>query len=801
MRTSIKLTFLLVFCAACAGGIFAPVLGSSKSWEKLGGLTEESVLRLSSAPKLEFDRALVLTDNERAFEEKLKLIREAKSSLDIAYYIFSTDYSSSLFAKELIAAADRGVRIRMLLDYHDSYKKLDWFLMLEKYGNRGKGSLEVRFFNRPSEYIIKDAMFLTLSCSAVGVEGDLKSCAKQKYQTINELFEKTKAADGAEAALNLNSGGSGLFLSALYAKNVNLLGHTVIKGQEIDFSALKGGNSANSSVEGKNVEKGANTDDGVEQKQDEKKAENLKQALGAAKIYWKTRASNDALLEKFKAKAILAFAFALYGEKLNPIYDMITAHLPIGERTDAKEALRDWDYLTEFLHHKLLLADAEKLVLGGRNVEDSYHMQKSKLTSRYVFMDTDVLLELERPSPELAKSYDRLWNFRQMVASLGDVLEHAPNDFLMASTIAEENCSNDGEQEIVDEGDKFSNPCYSDVFSANYSREKRVKDAHRKMQQHAAKYLSAYVKRAPENRDPSFLIDSSAQISYIENLPFSTEIPNTVGERVYGSRNWEEGVYGKHIHEVWLRGLAEACMDRSQEQEVVLHNAYFFLPANLLRQLTQMVDGSQDCSHVRITILTNSFSTTDLNVINVAAGYSLRALAATLQKHRHEETGAKLRYYEYLAVGDGEKSDVSLHSKVSVLGQNIIIGSANADIRSYMMDTNNGLLIQNAPNFRRSYLEWVEKLLADNSRTEQRGELFFEISISELEEQDRARLTAMLGEYLKGEDGEMKLPSEPIVDLAMGLLRRIYDLSKAVVEQRLGSEKAGEDFDRYYKLL
>jgi phosphatidylserine/phosphatidylglycerophosphate/cardiolipin synthase-like enzyme len=47
--------------------------------------------------------------------------------------------------------------------------------------------------------------------------------------------------------------------------------------------------------------------------------------------------------------------------------------------------------------------------------------------------------------------------------------------------------------------------------------------------------------------------------------------------------------------------------------------------------------------------------------------------------------------------GDGPVQ-ASLHSKVWIIGDDLIVGSANADVRSYMMDANNAVMIRHAPD-------------------------------------------------------------------------------------------------------
>ncbi len=57
-----------------------------------------------------------LNDGRSAFAARTLLARAAVRSLDVQYYIWKGDLSGSLLLHEMRAAADRGVRVRMLLD-------------------------------------------------------------------------------------------------------------------------------------------------------------------------------------------------------------------------------------------------------------------------------------------------------------------------------------------------------------------------------------------------------------------------------------------------------------------------------------------------------------------------------------------------------------------------------------------------------------------------------------------------------------------------------------------------------------
>jgi len=60
--------------------------------------------------------ATMLNIGEKSLEVRIHLIRAAKKSIDIQTYIWSSDETGNLFATELIAAAKRGVKVRIIGD-------------------------------------------------------------------------------------------------------------------------------------------------------------------------------------------------------------------------------------------------------------------------------------------------------------------------------------------------------------------------------------------------------------------------------------------------------------------------------------------------------------------------------------------------------------------------------------------------------------------------------------------------------------------------------------------------------------
>lgn len=58
----------------------------------------------------------LLPNSNEAFRARAELIRNAQASIDLQYYIVHDGLSTRALVHELLRAADRGVRVRILLD-------------------------------------------------------------------------------------------------------------------------------------------------------------------------------------------------------------------------------------------------------------------------------------------------------------------------------------------------------------------------------------------------------------------------------------------------------------------------------------------------------------------------------------------------------------------------------------------------------------------------------------------------------------------------------------------------------------
>src|SRR5690606_22707854 len=84
----------------------------------------------------------LLPDNLDAFAARALTARAAARSLDLMYYYWLDDLTGRLLANELIEAADRGVRIRLLLDDINASGKDSIYLALDAHP-----AISVRLFN------------------------------------------------------------------------------------------------------------------------------------------------------------------------------------------------------------------------------------------------------------------------------------------------------------------------------------------------------------------------------------------------------------------------------------------------------------------------------------------------------------------------------------------------------------------------------------------------------------------------------------------------------------------------------
>ncbi|HPI41024.1 MAG TPA: hypothetical protein PLJ21_09480, partial [Pseudobdellovibrionaceae bacterium] len=425
-------------------------------------------------------------------------------------------------------------------------------------------------------------------------------------------------------------------------------------------------------------------------------------------------------------------ALSMYGPQLNPIINEIYGRIPLDQM--AESSALDWEHLSDYTHHKLLLVGNRSAQLGGRNIENSYHMKKNSLSAKYIFMDTDIAFKIKENGDLLIQTFQELWNFKERVIELGEVLKLMPNDFISnteAFKLSLMACQPTAYKTAQDRANFSeclktqikSQPNYlnqsqrleqmevnlnkkSNIYWTNYYPQIQVNETWKKSQTSVSKDYDDSI----SSQDIESMI-----VSYIENLPYNRNLPVQNRKRLYGSQYGNDLLNGKEIHHLWQKGLEDTCKMASKKspQRVILHSAYFLPSSGLMRTFAKMMDGTLNCRYVRVTFLTNSIATTDLNIINAIARYQFLAFYQILKQKA--EGSAQFELFEYLPTASGPSN--SLHTKLSLFGDQLIIGSANADVRSYYMDTNNGFYLRNAKSLIADYTQWVDSLLQDSQKT------------------------------------------------------------------------------------
>ncbi|MFJ4344870.1 phospholipase D family protein [Pseudomonas sp. NPDC089401] len=132
-----------------------------------------SVLR-QAAPYQGRSGFRLLPNSNEAFRARAELIRNAQSSIDLQYYIVHDGLSTRALVHELLRAADRGVRVRILLDDTTS-DGLDTLMgTLDAHPN-----IQIRLFN---------PLHLGRSTGVTRAVGRLFNLSRQHRRMHNKLF-------------------------------------------------------------------------------------------------------------------------------------------------------------------------------------------------------------------------------------------------------------------------------------------------------------------------------------------------------------------------------------------------------------------------------------------------------------------------------------------------------------------------------------------------------------------------------------------------------------------------------------
>lgn len=140
-RLSITLLTLLVMSGCASVPLDTPKTSSTALNE-----TNNTYLAKESAVwrdgQLQSNGFYPLSEGQDAFGARLALMRRAEASIDAQYFLMKPDHAGLVFTDKLIEAAERGVRVRLLLD--DVFTTVDdaYFSFMNTHPN-----IEVRIFN------------------------------------------------------------------------------------------------------------------------------------------------------------------------------------------------------------------------------------------------------------------------------------------------------------------------------------------------------------------------------------------------------------------------------------------------------------------------------------------------------------------------------------------------------------------------------------------------------------------------------------------------------------------------------
>lgn len=274
----------------------------------------------------------LLTRNVDAWRAKRQLIGGATKSLDLCYFILEHDATSATLLGDLIAAAGRGVQVRLLLDHFMTFKQADVLRALA-----GVANLQVRRYRPPTP---------------------------QWLAALREL--------GIDEAL---------FVGGLMAMDMKVM------------ASAFDGNTIFSPEFGKTLRE-------------------LKPLPGESRFSVALRMRNavvnglEAELGTFKDKLLKIRSGNLFDVVAQLAGTVTKLPQQIELLGDAREGLDEFLHRT---HHKLLLADGCRFIMGGRNMADEYHLDAVPAPDR-PFIDTDVLVHDSEGAPEHRAAFEALWD-------------------------------------------------------------------------------------------------------------------------------------------------------------------------------------------------------------------------------------------------------------------------------------------------------------------------------------------------------------------------------------------------------
>ena len=131
-------------------------INPSFSYQDTGDTFLGKIVRKQGSTNPDQSGFFLLGDGLDAFVARAVLVDAAERSVDIQYYLYHNDLVGGLLAVKLMEAADRGVRVRVLLDDIDTAGRDRNFAVLNSHPN-----IEIRLFNPFYRNRLRLPQFLT----------------------------------------------------------------------------------------------------------------------------------------------------------------------------------------------------------------------------------------------------------------------------------------------------------------------------------------------------------------------------------------------------------------------------------------------------------------------------------------------------------------------------------------------------------------------------------------------------------------------------------------------------------------
>ncbi len=345
----------------------------------------------------------------------------------------------------------------------------------------------------------------------------------------------------------------------------------------------------------------------------------------------------------------------------NATFDALANGVFQGAGTGMQFHPKAWINMLKRFHHKLIVVDDRAFMGGGRNVEDHYHVESdygplvagNDLLS---FMDADFITDTPKIAAAVATGFDAYW-------SCADNYVGCKPKIQMAREAPEAGKTYDAEFQALTER------------AARFAQENGAYQKDTEVVLHDAQFTATGVR-----------------LAYIEN-------------RMHPERKgFELRAFGEERSQYNLAW--EALISNAKAgDDVVIHNAYVLLPPGMQIAIFRALKQG-----AKVRVFTNSEMSSNHGIVNVVANAMYAAMLNIAEKIRVQRGDAELGLSMYLY-----QTRETLHTKIGLMGNYMIVGSTNADPRSKLMDTQNGVIIAPGPDGKNpvadQYRAWLDGML------------------------------------------------------------------------------------------